>query len=316
MGKPSLALAVLLAGCMTDELDLESTESEVVSTNGVSLNGVSLNGVSLNGVSLNGVSLNGVSLNGVSLNGVSLNGVSLNGTTLTGTKTTGGTLTGSSVGSTMTAALSNGASLSLRIDSAATLAAPNTDVWSYGVSYYADGGWKPLCGTDVGALAVAGTWDTRAGVVGGGAYTASTTSFTFACRAMTVAKCVELGYKPWLGRASHLQTCVRLLRGDYCGNGQPYTVTGNTVNLYDSLNIQTDSANWSKEAEWTPNGASCITTDRKTRFYNANLVPTCIADNTLTTGTACATNFAKGALMLSELPMETGSAKTATTTAR
>jgi ADYC domain len=152
---------------------------------------------------------------------------------------------------------------------------------------------------------VAGTWDTRAGVTGGGAYTASTTAFTFACRAMTIAKCVELGYKPWLNRTPQLQTCVRLLRGDYCGNGQPYTVTGNTVNLYDNLGIQVDAANWSKEAEWTPNGARCITLDRKTRFYNASLVPTCLASGALPAGSACATNFANGALMLSELPTTT-----------
>lgn len=124
---------------------------------------------------------------------------------------------------------------------------------------------------------------------------------------MTIAKCVEMGYKPWLGRSTHLQTCVRLLRGDYCGNGQPYTVTGNTVNLYDNLNIQTDAATWSKEAEWTPNGARCITLDRKTRFYNTSVVPTCLASGALPTGSACATNFANGALMLSELPQTTQS---------
>src|SRR5689334_207588 len=200
-----IAITVLgMAGCMDATEDFDETIQEVVSSNGVSLNGVALNGVSLNGVSLNGVSLNGTSLSGVTSGGT--------------------TTTGASVGSQLNASLSNGATLKLRIDSAATLAAPNADLWSYGVSYYADGGWKPLCGTGVGALAVAGTWDTRAGVAGGGAYTASSTTFTFACRAKTIAKCVELGYKTTLGRTPQLVSCVRMLRGDYCGNGTAGTV--------------------------------------------------------------------------------------------
>jgi ADYC domain/Pentapeptide repeats (8 copies) len=290
-------------GCVDATDDLDEATQEVVSANGVSLNGVSLNGVSLNGVSLNGVSLNGVSLNGVSLNGVSLNGVSLNGTTLTGKTAAGVTTTGATAGSQLNSTLSNGATLKLRIDSAATLPAPNADVWSYGVSYFADGGWMPLCGTGVGALAVAGSWDTRAGVVGGGAYTASTTSFTFACRAMTIAKCVELGYKTTLGRTPQLLSCVRMLRGDYCGNGSTWTVTGNQVNLYDGIGVQADTQAWDVEAEWTANGARCISASRDTRFASSGLGrPPCVKDLSVPSTTTCGKQGFASAVLISEIP--------------
>ncbi|HLL24745.1 MAG TPA: ADYC domain-containing protein, partial [Kofleriaceae bacterium] len=306
-----LALLGCAEGPEVDETTQAATQSNGVSLNGVSLNGVSLNGVSLNGVSLNGVSLNGVSLDGVSLNGVSLDGVSLNGATLSGPSVTGfrsdtgGTATVGAVGTHMRAMLSNGTTLWLRIESAAPLTAPNADVWSYGVSYQTTTGWLPLCGANT-ALAVAGTWDTRAGIAGGGAYMPSTTAFTFACRAMTIAKCIELGYKPWRGYSLQLQSCVRLLRGDYCGHGTPYTVTGNEVNIYDALGVQTDAAPWLAEAEWTPAGARCITLDRRTRFYTSGNVPSCVATGMLPTASGCvSTGFRNGAVLMSELPPAT-----------
>jgi hypothetical protein len=295
-------VSCLLTACAFDDEPLvDEAEQESVSANGVSLNGVSLNGVSLNGVSLNGVSLNGVSLNGVSLNGVSLNGVSLNGTTLTGTNTsTGASTTLASTGTMLKGTLSSGALLTLRIDSAVALASPNTDTWSYGVSYQTSSGWLPLCGsTTIGALQVLGTW----GITN--TYSASSTNFTFACRGATIAKCVEMGYKVPKGYTSQLATCVRLLRGDYCGTGVAYTVNGNQVNIYDALGIQADTqATWKPEAEWNANGALCISDDRKTRFFSTNIVPTCVASGALATrnGTCTRNGFTSGAVLISELP--------------
>ncbi|MDQ3369238.1 MAG: ADYC domain-containing protein [Myxococcota bacterium] len=291
----------LLVACAIDDPAVESeaeTEQASVSSNGVSLNGVSLNGVSLNGVSLNGVSLNGVSLNGVSLNGVSLNGVSLNGTSLTGTNTsTGQQLTASSVGSILVATLSSGATLKLRIDSASTLAAPNTNVWSYGITYSSDSGWQPLCGDPaVRALQVMGTWAEN------GTHSASSTNFTFACRGASVAKCVEMGYKTST-TTNHMLACVRLLRGDFCGTGVAYTVTGNAVNLYDSLGIQKDTEAWGAEAEWNPNGARCISQARHTRFYDTGVRPPCVVSGALPMLTGCGTSgFRNSTLIISELP--------------
>src|SRR5687768_10657652 len=223
----SLLAASLVAAACVDDVDVQDVSQAVVESNGVSLNGVSLNGVSLNGVSLNGVSLNGVSLNGVSLNGVSLNGVSLNGVSLNGVSLNGTSLTGvrsdtgellsvGAVGTTLTGLLSSGNALALHVESASLLPA---GWWAYGITYDSDLGRLPLCGDPgITALAVPGTWNTQSGVVGGGAYTPSTTQFTFACRGRSIAKCVELGYGS-TAHATQLATCVRILRGDYRGDG-------------------------------------------------------------------------------------------------
>jgi ADYC domain/Pentapeptide repeats (8 copies) len=307
-----IALA-FLGSCGVTEDAVGEMSQEVISDNGVSLNGVSLNGVSLNGVSLNGVSLNGVSLNGVSLNGVSLNGVSLDGTSLTGVRTdTGATTSGPVVGSTMRAALSNGATLALRFDGALAVLVNGVAQWAYAVSYNADGGWRALCGTGIGAFAIPGTWDTRSGVPGGGAYAGSAKVFTLACRGMTIAKCVEMGYTPSSPYKRQLQACVRLLRGDYCGDGSTWTVTGNQVNIYDGVGVQTDTMAWDIEAEWTPDGARCLSARRETRFATSiGVLPTCVKDGVLQTHATCGQDFAKAEL-ISEIPPETvTAAKTA-----
>jgi hypothetical protein len=319
--KTFLCAATLLAACTDPTVDEGTTDQEVVSANGVSLNGVSLNGVSLNGVSLNGVSLNGVSLNGVSLNGVSLNGVSLNGVSLNGVSLNGTSLTGTRsdtgealtlpvAGTTLVGMLSNGDTLALHVEGAAALTGANSDLTAYTITYDSDLGALPLCDGTNEAVAVAGTWSTLAGVPGGGAYTASNTSFTLACRFMTIAKCLELGYKPWQGYQPELESCVRLLRGDYCGDGTPYTVTGHQVNLFDDAGVQADAALWMPEAEWTPQGARCISYTAATRFSENGLSPTCLKGSTsLKSKSDCGSvGFTKGAVIISELPPITAKA--------
>ena len=300
MDVPRLLLAALLVGgCVADVGDEGEVSQEVIVPNGVSLNGVSLNGVSLNGVSLNGVSLNGVNLNGVSLTGVAIKLVtSLTSQPLTGT---------SNVGSKWTGTLSNGASLPMRIDSAVAGTGTNSDVWMYGVSYQVGTTWSPLCGLDpvtnapVLAVTVPGVWNTQAGVIGGGAWSLSLTQFTFACRAKTIGKCVELGYKPWSGYSNQLQACVRLLRADICGDGTPHTVDGQTLNLYDSLGIQTDTQAWVPEAEWNTAGATCMAKKGEQRFQYLNLpVPQCAF---LKETNDCGTQFHLGSLLIDELPL-------------
>jgi hypothetical protein len=260
--------------------------------------------------STNGVSMNGVSMNGVSVNGVSVNGVSVNGPTLTGIQTkTGLSYTASSIGAKFTAALSTGGTVTLRIDAASALAAPNTDVWSYGISYSTSAGWMPLCGdAAVRALQIPGAFGND------GAFTASSTSFTFACRGSSVAKCVELGYNPARGLADHMVSCVRLLRGDYCGTGVPYTVTGNLVNIFGSLGIQEDTQiGWMPEAEWAPSGARCISLARFTRFEAMGLMPACIASGALPATLGCGVRgFSAGTLLISEIPLAMPTASTTT----
>jgi len=279
-------LLVLGIGCaVDDDVIVDETEQEGVSMNGVSLNGVSLNGVSMNGVSMNGVSMNGVSMNGISLAGVTLKAATTNGPPLSGT---------SVVGSTWTAALSNGSSIKLRLDGAEQGTGTNNDLWFYKVSYQTKTGWNALCGADY-ALPVAGVWSATA------AYSASTTQYTFSCRGKTIAKCVELGYKPHKGYANQLASCTRLLRGDYCGTGVPYTSDGTTLNLYDNVGVQRDTQLlWIKEGEWGPNGARCVTNLITTRFLERRLtLPPCVLSLiSLTCG-----SFRSGTYLIDELPL-------------
>jgi ADYC domain len=308
----TLALVALWStgGCVVGEDTRAHVDQAVLTQNGVSPNGVSPNGVSPNGVSPNGVSPNGVSPNGVSPNGVSLNGVSPNGVSPNGTPLgiagTGAPLSGAElVGSTWTGLLSNGATVALRIDAAAQLTGGNADLWSYRMSVSADGTWRPLCvdttGTPSFAESVPGTWNLAQGVPGGGSYLPSADDFTLACRGSAIAKCVELGYKPWTGHEAELETCVRALRGDYCGDGTPYTVDGTLVNLFDAEGIQTDDVDWEPEAEWTPEGARCISKKKQTRFDQvAHQRPSCFPD-ALASEKSCGTGFTAGALIITEL---------------
>jgi len=174
------------------------------------------------------------------------------------------------------------------------------------VSYQTSSGWSPLCGLDgasqpILAVSTAGVWSAVSG--DSQRYASSTTQFTLACRFKTFAKCVELGYKTFKGYSTQLATCVRLLRGDYCGDGNAYTVDGTTLNLFDNVGVQADTQGWSPEAEWTPNGARCVNSNNNARFELAvSKNPKCV--KSIETAT-CGSNFASGAIMIDELPQST-----------
>lgn len=248
-----------------------------------SSNGMHLNGMHLNGMHLNGMHLNGVALNGMHLNGTRLSGVRLEGTSLLAVREDGTTLSGAQlVGAELSAALSDGSALPLRIDAVDSASAPNDDLYTYQVSYASpDGsGWQPLCGVDatgapVVAFPLSGVWDEREGVPGGGSHASDPDWFTFACRGAAIAKCVEMGYRPWeivlrckdgncagVSLESHHQACTRMLRADYCGDGESWTLNGRVINVFDGLGLQTDTESWSFEAEWSSEGARCMTRER------------------------------------------------------
>jgi uncharacterized protein YjbI with pentapeptide repeats len=288
--KYTLLAFTLVAACAFDEPGDETSDTQQAVD--------SPNGTSLNGTSLNGTSLNGTSLNGTSLNGTSLNGTSLNGTSLSATSGLKQPWTGSLVGSQWPGTASNGQALTLRIDSATKGTAPNADLWFYGISYQSTGGWTPLCGVDasnvpIAAVSMPGVWDTTA------TWSASSTQFTLACRGKSIAKCIELGYKPWNGYGTHLEACTRLLRADYCGSGVSHTVDGTLLNLYDNIGIQQDTESWTPEAEWSATGARCLHSKAGTRYYidpikEPHCMPPVVLDS-------CGTAFHTGALLIDEL---------------
>lgn len=173
----------------------------------------------------------------------------------------------------------------LKIAGVAAGAPPNDDILYY-IVYIADGlGWSPLCGMDSGgqpvpAIAVPGVWNhEKIGKAHGGEWKNDKKQFSFACRGSSIAKCVEIGYKPWvepksrdgeivrrkkrdLDKENHLQACVRMLRADYCGDGVPWTVNGRRVEFWDTMQMYSEDMNWTFEAAWGPKGAECLATPR------------------------------------------------------
>jgi hypothetical protein len=260
--------------------------------------------VDLARVSPNGTSANGITA-GIKLTGVAPTGVTPNGTAIS-IAATGAPLTGAGVvGSTWTGHVLGGADLTLRVDDAVQDSGVNSDIWMYKMSVSIAGRWTPLCvdasGAQLRADTVRGTWNLAEGVARGGAYSASATDFTVACRGSAIAKCLELGYKAWTGHTRVLAACVRALRADYCGDGKSYTVDGTLVNIFDIGRIEPDGMTWTPEAEWTANGASCVSAEQNTRFFQTvHQRPSCFG-STLRPKVSCGTGFSGEATIITEL---------------
>jgi hypothetical protein len=167
------------------------------------------------------------------------------------------------VGLVIEAGVEGGASRNLRIE------AVRDDPDSNGLLYIVadDATGEPICGrladgTAVEALPLEGFWDTRMAWWPEG--------LTFACTDGILAKCVRWGYAPWTEmpgvdmRALH-QTCTRMVRADYCGDGVPHTVEGTPIDIWDNagINVRDNAAGMMFEAEWGPDGAKRI---ERTRY--------------------------------------------------
>jgi len=291
-------LVVAAAGCVSTAPpdQLGETSAEVLAANGISVNGISVNGISVNGTTTNGISVNGISVNGISVNGISVNGVSVSGTQLRGVDATGGRIDGAGwVGAQLTAQLTDGSTLALRIDATQVLPAPNADVRTYSISYPTASGWQPLCTTTTNeAIAFPGTWN-----LGTIRHQWDANMFSLGCRGATFAKCVELGYKGDTLIDSYHAACIRAIRADYCGDGESHTITGTQINIYDKLGKQLDTQSWSLESNWTPDGATCI---HKARVLTSLLVPDVPACVALRATTDCpATGWATPVLIRTEV---------------
>lgn len=269
--------------------------------NGMTLNGVSLNGVSFNGMTLNGVSLNGISLNGMTLNGMTLNGMTLNGMTLSGTlfsvSTTGAPISGLAfIGSTWQITVqANGmaqpAPVTLRVDNIyIDPKDPKGDVYLYDISYSLNGSsqWTSLCtdtaGRPMPVVPLRNRWDYQSG-----ARINDPSAVTFACINTALGKCVRLGYRPWasanrcdgkcetVSMADYHQACTRMIRADYCGNGTSYTLDGTLIELYDDLSpaINTNTMHWDMEAQWSADGAECLSDARHAELLVKGRYPVC-----------------------------------------
>jgi hypothetical protein len=333
----SLSTIAIFTGCALQEPEPEETIAEDSAastvTNNVFLNGGNLNGGNLNGGNLNGGNLNGGNLNGGNLNGSSANlvgftfdlttvtGVTVNGAsiqgawidngTLSAMRSDGAVLSGQAlVGAEMTGKLSNGQTVTLRLDALE----PFTSTTGTALSRYVISFTGPhstarayVCGKDdagapIKTIPITGQWNFEQGVPGGGSKEENPALVTFACQGFVLYKCIDFGYPPWkkangVRLNNHHQACVRMLRADYCGDGRSWTVNGTAINMYDNLGIQADTESWAVEAEWDTDGARCLSHQR---IQNMGTVPSCPFDRS---PTACGNPPQWGpTLLVSEAP--------------
>jgi len=150
--------------------------------------------------------------------------------------------------------------------------------------------WMPYCGdNDVRAVPMENYWDDATGD-----RIDDANVVTFACTNAVLAKCALWGYRPWattttctgkgkkkqcteVSLTDHHQACTRMARADFCGDGESRTLDGTEVDIFDQLDphIQSRFTDWPVEAEWTPEGASCVSFVRHPELG----LPSCFFDN-------------------------------------
>jgi len=142
-------------------------------------------------------------------------------------------------------------------------------LYTFSASDPQTGEWRNICKPDPDGLQMgfplAGYWNAE------GAHIQSDTEYSITCTSGVIGKCVRFGYFPWKKSAQGQslwkihQACTRMLRADYCGNGNPHTRNGTLIELFDRVGIQRDTKepDLSFEAAWNENGATCL---KKTRI--------------------------------------------------
>ena len=266
-----LVLAAPACAAVGDPASDDLGELAAPASNGVELNGTAINGKHLQGVYLNGKHLQGTELaGGLRLGGVPLAPAHLEGSEIVATDPGGFPVRGGQlVGATMTAELGDLLPVTLRIDGFAQGA---DGIAYYTVSYDLHGRWLPVCGWDgafqpVPGILVAGRWDYGQGTATGGSRIDDPEAVTLACAGAAIAKCVEWGYRPWAQAETGLpmvelhQSCTRMVRADYCGDGTANTQNGWTINVWDRHGIQlraTGLVGFEFDAAWGPDGPTCV----------------------------------------------------------
>jgi hypothetical protein len=248
---------------------------------GLSMNGITAQGMSFQGMTYQGMNAQGLTPQGTSdiargqelqrgefrlsaLNGVQL---SLAGARLSLDR---GVLVSPAplLGATLDARTADGRTFPLRIERVENDGA----LTRYGLSAFD----LPVCANAELGVFIPGAWGDS------GEHLASEAALTYACESGVLHKCVAWGYAPWQLGEDFYQTCTRLARADYCGDGQSWTREHTPVNIYDGIGLQRSepSEGLSFEAAWGPAGAVCVNESRyQVRDLDGTpLLPSCWAD--------------------------------------
>jgi hypothetical protein len=166
------------------------------------------------------------------------------------------------IGSRLVGHDESGRSLAYRIDTIVAYRDSLVALTLYGFSTPDSAGhWIPACQADrMGrrlGLALPGYFDLSGNYV-------PDSSFTIACTGGAAGKCILFGYGPWVRAADGtsmrptFESCMRMVRADYCGDGIPHTRNGTSIEMWDPKGVQRDdthSPGFTFEASWAPDGA-------------------------------------------------------------
>lgn len=173
---------------------------------------------------------------------------------------------------------------------------PEGDIMLYALSTPdpRTGAWQNICEADADGrrmgFPLRGSWTAD------GRYLSSEKGFSITCTAGAQGKCVRFGYKPWRtlpdGRLlePYFQACTRLVRADYCGNGEGHTRDGTPIDIFDRVGIKAEEKvpGMVFEAAWEPEGAVCIRHLRIPELGSlADLVASCPRLKSIALGEAC-----------------------------
>lgn len=138
--------------------------------------------------------------------------------------------------------------------------AANGRSWVYDVELWREDRkqWVNACRdpNDV-AFPIPGYWNEK------GNYDRDKNVFSFACLQRDVAKCLRHGYPNDANahddQVKLFEACTRMMRADYCGDGNSYTRDGTLVAIWDNRDIPLPDhiEPLSFEAAWRPDGLAC-----------------------------------------------------------
>ena len=270
------------------DVKTSTTEQKVKQKQGRELQGRELQGRELQGRELQGMRLGGATLSGNTLSNVRVLKGELvanrpDGSTVRGTALAGARFRGQVIDSSVnppTTTLIDYQIGPVMLESSD----PSGHTFLYTLQQWNPdtGTFVPACDPDEDgrqvAIPVAATWNAH------GDRVESSSMFTLGCTSGVIAKCYRWGYRPWLtgygdSMVAMHQTCTRLARADYCGNGNPGTRDGTEINVWDRLSppgpiqkhggikilglpLPLPPPGMLFEAGWNTDGAVCLSTAR------------------------------------------------------
>lgn len=270
-------LSLLVLGC-------DAVETSAVEQAGKNPQGISLQGISLQGTNLLGFRLDSATLSGESLRNTRVvrgeviaerGSQTLRGSALVGTRFQAEMRDTSENPPRTVLADFRIAAIRSELDGYDPTDTGNTFLYTLEHLNPDDGSWRNACPADEDGRRVAipldALWDEH------GDRIESDSMFTFGCTSGVIAKCYRWGYRPWVSGYGDLvkthQTCTRMARADYCGNGEPHTRNGTEINIWDNLPrpgpIQRHGGllglpplGMLFEAAWNEGGAVCLSHSR------------------------------------------------------